>query len=265
MPPGGGRSVAESRCRAALFGLKEAPAATEKTLERKYTPRGFVSLKTHGETVVRTIAVDDAALQREHPEGEAPRPVPFRPDALQALIRMGMGHAADALSDLAACPVALGVPAVAVGGSGPELLMRLGGQEDVAVVSQGFAGRLNGTAMLVMPCTGAARLVALLLHEEADGLDTETRTVLTEVGNIVLNGLLGVMINPRSHHTAIHLPAYHEGSVRALANGLPTDHRAGIGVPLDVTVGAEAIAGQLVMVTTPDSLAAILADADVEA
>ncbi|MBI5138025.1 MAG: hypothetical protein HZA24_11915 [Nitrospirae bacterium] len=191
-------------------------------------------------------------------------PAPFRSDALQALIGIGMGHAADALSDLAACPVALGVPAVARGGSGPELLMRLGGQEDVAVVSQGFAGRLHGTAMLVMPCTGAARLVALLLHAEADGLDTETRTVLTEVGNIVLNGLLGMTVNTRGQHTAIHLPAYHEGSVRALANGLPPDHRAGIGVPLDVTIGAEVIAGQMVMVTTPDTLAAILADAGVE-
>ena len=186
-------------------------------------------------------------------------------DALGELVNIGVGHAAAALSDLVQCPVELGIPKVEFVDDGIAQLRKLGNGQPFSAVTQGFSGRMTGTAILAMPADSASHLVALLLSEsEADVLDAEAPTILTEVGNIIINSLVGMMLNTVGQSAEIYLPLYVEGDADTLANGVPETHQAGIAITINFGVLDQRIVGRMLLVTTMETLPQILQDMGVE-
>ncbi len=140
-------------------------------------------------------------------------------DALGEFVNVGVGRAASALNDLVSSHVELSVPHVQVL-TLDELPRALGGfeQEPVSSVQMAFHGSLDGSAFLIFPQPSALKLVTLLTGDESrpDDLDSIRSGTLTEVGNILINSVVGTLSNVLGRPLQYSLPIYAEEPVVGL-------------------------------------------------
>ena len=136
-------------------------------------------------------------------------------DALSELMNIGVGRAAGMLNQMVGSPIELMVPSIKVLKLS-ELAGELAQQADdsFAFVRLPFQGSIRGTAALVFPPDSAAQLVAVLTGEEpgTPDLDSVRAGTLSEVGNIVINGVMGSLGNLLRLPLTYELPTYLEGS-----------------------------------------------------
>ncbi len=142
-------------------------------------------------------------------------------DALQELLNIGVGRSAGMLNQMLGLHVQLQVPVIKVAAwSEIKLVLEQElGLERVAAVRLGFNGSFSGVANLVFPPSSAAKLVAALMSEDGDNpddLDALRTGTLSEVGNVVLNGVMGEMSNLLHQHLRYAIPTYAELPVNAL-------------------------------------------------
>jgi chemotaxis protein CheC len=119
-------------------------------------------------------------------------------DALVELLNIGFGRAGAALSKLTGHRILLDVPEVAIHPvSQLDALLGRVTAARVASIHQVFSGPVSGDALLILDPVAAATLKELLTDEPALPLelDTSSREVLTEVGNILLNACIGTFGN----------------------------------------------------------------------
>ncbi|MBF0422541.1 MAG: hypothetical protein HQL73_06070 [Magnetococcales bacterium] len=114
-------------------------------------------------------------------------------DALKEFFNMGLGMAADSLSQMVRNEVLLTLPKLKVVPYEEAARMLVENQEEKLVaVRQNFRGELAGTALLIFPGTESLELVRTLLNEDiplevVTELEQET---LLDVGNVILNAFL---------------------------------------------------------------------------
>ena len=144
-------------------------------------------------------------------------------DALRELINIGVGRAAGALNDMVGAHVQLHVPSVRLVSLADigETTKSIAGQK-LAAVRLDFSGEIQGTARLVFPADSASKLVTLLTGEElgTPDLDSLRAGTLTEVGNILLNGVMGSISNVLERHVSYQLPTYSEETPEDLAEAV---------------------------------------------
>jgi len=147
---------------------------------------------------------------------------PQQNDMLTELANIGMGHAASTLNNLIGHRVRLQVPSVEIISHAHPALT---GDGSVAAVSMGFRGSFSGNAALMFPAESAAILVAALTGEAPDAdLSEELRAgTLAEVGNILLNGVMGSICNMITASLQCAVPEYHESSLRTLLGRQPAE------------------------------------------
>ena len=119
-------------------------------------------------------------------------------DALTELINIGYGRAAGALSELTGYRITLEVPRLGmfpIEEIAPQIGDMISGE--VASVTQVFSGPLAGNALLLLDERAAVMLSELLTDDvsPSGAFDSGAREIITEVGNILLNALLGVFGN----------------------------------------------------------------------
>jgi len=144
-------------------------------------------------------------------------------DALSELVNVGVGRAAAALSSMVKERIDLSVPKI-VTIPFQELNFHLGLEQElseepqVSIVQQDFGGKVGGTASILFPLASARKLVALLTDGalSAEELDLEMEAALTEVGNILINGVMGTIGNITGMEITFHLPEYMKGSTSDL-------------------------------------------------
>ncbi|MEG4069667.1 chemotaxis protein CheC [Microcoleus sp. Pol11C2] len=149
-------------------------------------------------------------------------------DALQELVNIGIGQAAGVLNDMIDSPIRLQIPYLQI--LTPidveeELEQHLNG-EQIAAVQLKFTGSFGGIAQLVFPTNSAALLVTMLTGEEGThDLDSVKIGTLSEVGNIVINGVMGAISNVLQQRLNYSIPTYSEGTIASLlvSGGLATD------------------------------------------
>jgi chemotaxis protein CheC len=135
---------------------------------------------------------------------------PDQEDALKEIINIGIGRAAAALSELIGLRIELAVPNVWL--CRLEDLGRVGvipgAEGSCIVIAQDYEGLISGRAALVFPRTSGLQLSQLLANVEnpTDELDLELSGILTEVANIVLNGVLGSLANVLDTNLTFSLP-----------------------------------------------------------
>ena len=134
-------------------------------------------------------------------------------DALTEVVNIGVGKAANSLSDILSEHVVLKVPSVKVFPLTklPKVISSFD-TETHSTVLQAFQGDFAGTLALVFPPESAARLVSALTGGETDSpnLDAVRSGTLVEVGNIVINAILGTMGNMLESNFIFSLPEYRE-------------------------------------------------------
>ncbi|MFH1033008.1 MAG: chemotaxis protein CheC [Pseudomonadota bacterium] len=140
-------------------------------------------------------------------------------DALMEMINIGMGKAARVLSEMVQAQVSLQVPAVQVltPAQASQELLRMD-QGRVSAVVLGYKGLLSGNSLLCFPPASAAKLANILIGDEDSGLglDALKMATLTEVGNIMLNGVVGSVSNLLDTYLQFMVPFYEEGPAHQL-------------------------------------------------
>jgi chemotaxis protein CheC len=144
---------------------------------------------------------------------------PYQIDALTELINIGVGRAAGTLNQILEAHVHLQVPFVKIFPSSQiEKALSNIATTPLSLVRLIFKGSFSGTALLAFPSDSASHLVDILTGEESDISDLDSIRVgaLTEVGNIVLNGVMGSLSNVLQEHLIYSIPVYIEDSIETL-------------------------------------------------
>lgn len=134
---------------------------------------------------------------------------------LRSLVEKGVHRGAKVLNEMLTAHIELSIPDM-------QLLMPaafrhemqvLAGDGVLAAVDLAFFGAFSGAAQLLFPTETTSKLVAALIGDEqsADDLDSIRVGTLSEVGNIVLNGVMGTIGNILELHFNYHIPEYREG------------------------------------------------------
>ena len=142
-------------------------------------------------------------------------------DILAELINIGMGRAAASLNELLDSFISLQIPKVWVfrTDSIPDELKKFG-ENTLSVVKQNFEGPFSGNVALVFPPESANSLVSVLTGEKADSpdIDSVKAGTLCEIGNILINGVLGSICNVLECFVDFSLPDYTESTINFLLN-----------------------------------------------
>lgn len=116
-------------------------------------------------------------------------------DLMTELINIGVGRAASSLSQLLETRIELAVP-------GLEFCKKFPGSfqdrcKDATIVLQNFTGSIAGESGLMFDRPSGLKLTSLLsgLDQTAEDFDFEMEGILLEIGNVVLNGVLGSISN----------------------------------------------------------------------
>lgn len=141
-------------------------------------------------------------------------------DALRELVNIGVGRAAGMLNQMLSTHVSLQVPQMVVFPFAElqDETAQIFNGDDLSAVQITFKGPFSGAASLVFPPDSAVKLVDMITDEETSAPDLDAIRVgaLTEVGNIVLNGVLGSISNVLNQHVTYSIPAYAEGNLVGL-------------------------------------------------
>ncbi len=134
-------------------------------------------------------------------------------DALTEIINIGVGRAASSLHDIIGTHIALKVPRVELFPleNLQDTVLKID-SSSISSVLQGFQGDFTGSAALVFPPESAARLVSVLTGDEntSAALDSVRSGTLMEIGNIVINSILGTMGNMLKCNLNFSLPEYRD-------------------------------------------------------
>ncbi len=140
----------------------------------------------------------------------------YQIDILQEFINIGVGRAAAVLTELVGRPVKLKVPSllIFVLTRDPEHLdqeLSKLGQKLTTTVELEFHGDIEGRGFLSFAPESSLRLLSELTGESPEQLDLETADTdaLLEVGNIVLNGVVGSISNILGQSLKFTAPSYH--------------------------------------------------------
>jgi chemotaxis protein CheC len=190
------------------------------------------------------------------------RLIPSQIDSLKEMVNIGVGHAAGVLNAMLNSRVQLHVPIVEMMNI-DELHSRIESMShgNLSSVRIGFKGPFSGNASLVFPAEGAVKLVSILTGFEAESSDLQQMQVdtLTEVGNIVLNGVMGAIGKELKLHVFYSVPIYVDNPFEVLLSSRETQVDAYVvWVQTHFTVESESIVGDIILVFDVGSLDLLL-------
>jgi len=92
------------------------------------------------------------------------------------------------------------------------------GGNRIAAVDLRFKGKFSGSAQLVFPADTAGALVTTLVGEDPTDLDIDSirAGTLCEIGNVVLNGVMGTIANLLELQFSFSVPGYIEETAENL-------------------------------------------------
>lgn len=152
-------------------------------------------------------------------------------DTLGELINIGMGRAAATLNDFLESYIALEAPRVVVL-QVDDISQQLNDFENDPMfsVSQNFDGAFSGKVFMMFPPQSATALVSALTGEPegTTELDSVRAGTLCEVGNILMNNIIGAICNVLEVAVNFGLPSYLEKPVSKLLEKNDTESKARI-------------------------------------
>lgn len=152
-------------------------------------------------------------------------------DALAELFNIGVGKGAYTLNQMLGCQIRIQVPQIeTLTLKELEEQAREYGPKEVSTVNLDFKGSLTGNAMLAFPPQSAQNLVSALTGEEPGSpeLDSVTVDTLSEVGNIIINSVMGSITNFFKQRLDYSIPHYAENAMHNLVGNHITDSKYSI-------------------------------------
>jgi chemotaxis protein CheC len=158
---------------------------------------------------------------------------PDHRDALKEIVNIGVGQAASSLNEMVGSHIELEVPSIIVfDPERPADTLSDLSHHTLACVQLDFQGFFSGSSMLVFPEESAAKLVFALTGEGVGTaeLNAVMAGALNEVGNILINGVMGAICNILGKTLDFSPPNYMEGGLSDLLQ--MTDHGRGMTILL---------------------------------
>jgi len=151
---------------------------------------------------------------------------PDQIEGLRELVNIGVGKAAAMLNEMVQTRIYLQVPYIKVlfARDAKKELSRFG-NDQLAATKISFNGAFSGTAILVFPSESASNLVAVITEEEpgTPDLDSIKAVTLNEVGNVVINGVMGSIGNMLKERVRYSFPIYMDDTIKGLLNPSESD------------------------------------------
>jgi chemotaxis protein CheC len=141
-------------------------------------------------------------------------------DAIRELVNIGVGRAAGQLNQMTGSHIRLQVPTVKILPFADIISTesRVLSGDVLSAVLLNFKGTFSGITAVLFPPTSAASLVMLMTGEKEQSPELDAMRVesLKEVGNIIINAVMGSIANVLSERLTYSIPAYYEGSFMAV-------------------------------------------------
>ncbi|MEQ9465902.1 MAG: hypothetical protein RLN88_00740 [Ekhidna sp.] len=138
-------------------------------------------------------------------------------DTITEIINIGVGKGSASLSQMIDGEILLNVPYVNVITFSDVLseIKKLGGGDKVHSVEMKFSGEYEGSANVILPGESAKLLASLLVHEDPDSATIKEMKdgLMIEVGNIILNAIMGSFGNILDAPLDYHMPKSYQGDV----------------------------------------------------
>lgn len=144
----------------------------------------------------------------------------FQLDALKELINIGVGNGANLLNKILNQPIVLSTIDVSIVDINDLDCQHMFNQ-DASTVLMTFKGQLNGKANLIFPNNDVHKLLGLIVPwiNMDTSINQVKKNVLMEVGNIVINGVVGSLSNALSITSNYTLPQFWQGDISNLFMG----------------------------------------------
>lgn len=160
---------------------------------------------------------------------------PVHEEAIKELINIGVGKGGEILNQMLSTHIKLDVPEVDVlPASEIKRHFQNNGGPLLAAVHMGFSGSINGTVNLTFKSEDADKLVQLLTGvspEKSDpDIDMESLRsgTMTEIGNVVINGVVGTLSNMLNLELHYYMPDFLEGNIEEIIRRMEQEQKAAI-------------------------------------
>ena len=149
---------------------------------------------------------------------------------LENLIILGIEDIENTLVEITDCPIKVKTPTITTTNSiDLQIILEESFGKDPLCVSQlGFKGGFSGTSQLFFITDNADLLTEALTGETPNSEDFQEakEEMLTEIGNMVLNGILGKISNAMAQNLEFVVPKYIEANIENLLELLLEDSKA---------------------------------------
>lgn len=150
---------------------------------------------------------------------------PEQLDALKELINIGVGQGGEVLNSMLQSHISLSVPRIEITDyKSMHSLPATEADTELSAVEMSYHGSFSGNIQLVFPKSDATKLVNLLAGDKVNEsrMDEIRSGTLQEIGNVLLNAVMGTISNFFSFSLRYSLPVYLEGSIDDLLLVLKT-------------------------------------------
>ena len=136
-------------------------------------------------------------------------------DALKEVVNIGVGKAASSLNEMLSSHIEISVPKIEVIHSSEiQLVLNVENESTYSCVRLNFFGEYSGASNLMFFPDSVKIIYNLLTEEDTDDVsESSQQEVLMEVGNILLNSVMGTMGNITQVNMNFSPPLYLEGSI----------------------------------------------------
>lgn len=192
---------------------------------------------------MKSVVLDDAVL-----------------DALLETANIGVGRAAASMGELTGREVEISILELVTFGA--DKVVELSDLQNVAVlrVAQRFTQAMEGYVLLLLNEEGARRLARLILgeHLESNLFDEIEQSALLELGNIMINGVMGTIANQLGITLGYDVPYLELKGVTGLeemiSDLVPDRSSQVMFMRASLRISAEVIHGYLVLVLDHENL-----------
>lgn len=192
---------------------------------------------------------------------------PLQIDAFTELVNIGVGKAASSLNDIVDSHIVLSVPHIDILPlKDLNTVITTVQEQPLTSVSQDFKGDYTGSAALIFPRESAVKLVSVLTGTEIEsaGLDAVRSGTLLEIGNIVINSILGTISNELKSSLSFALPDYSEDDIITLISRYrePSEDGLIIFAKADMNIREHEIRGFIVFIFKINDLKDLISSID---
>jgi chemotaxis protein CheC len=141
-------------------------------------------------------------------------------DGIRELVNIGIGRSAGSLNSLTGHHVTLHVPEIQISRSNQLKDLITHPEPAFSLINQDYYGSFEGTVLLMFPRRSAESLFFLLTGESERNQENEElwNVTLLEVGNIIINAVMGTITNCIGKKIEFRIPEYRESSLEHIIN-----------------------------------------------